>query len=312
MRQITKDESVEPYIRLWNARRPEMPKDRAQAQLELNYYAGLIEQDWLIERDGQPAGIVCVVNYEGKVPAEWVECDLLTHENDEAEIAGALIDKAIAVAQEMGASRLGIWTDSRCDWTVSELAKRGFERNQVAPVSRMSLDQPVPQRLLEKRGQAVSRGYRFASLEELTAEGYQWLEPLYQASTEMREGQPFAEPVPQVPFDDWKQNVTTSPVYQKNLMHVFMDGQKIIGYTRVQGVDFDPEIILTGYTGVVPSYRRQGLATALKVASIENLAQQGYKWLVTDNDETNPMYALNVELGFSPVFEFWRYNKVLA
>ena len=48
---------------------------------------------------------------------------------------------------------------------------------------------------------------------------------------------------------------------------------------------------------------------ALKVAGIQSLRQMGYRWLQTDNDETNPMYQINLQLGFKVVWH-WRQFRL--
>jgi mycothiol synthase len=65
----------------------------------------------------------------------------------------------------------------------------------------------------------------------------------------------------------------------------------------------------TGTLGVVRGFRRKGIATALKIKSIEVLLKKGIKHLRTDNEENNPMYKINVVLGFTPVPFSQEYMK---
>ena len=60
------------------------------------------------------------------------------------------------------------------------------------------------------------------------------------------------------------------------------------------------------------SYRRRGIATALKLRSIEFAKAYGAKELKTDNEENNPMYQLNLSLGFRPKPAFLSYKKSLT
>ena len=62
----------------------------------------------------------------------------------------------------------------------------------------------------------------------------------------------------------------------------------------------DPYKGWTGGLGVIKEYRRQGIATALKVKAYQKLKAKGIKNIRTDNEENNPMYLINVELGFKP------------
>ena len=57
----------------------------------------------------------------------------------------------------------------------------------------------------------------------------------------------------------------------------------------------------TGGLGVLKKYRRKGIATALKIKAIEGLLKKGITEVRTDNEKNNPMYKINVKLGFIPV-----------
>ena len=65
----------------------------------------------------------------------------------------------------------------------------------------------------------------------------------------------------------------------------------------------------TGGLGVLKKYRRKGIATALKIKAIEGLLKKGITEIRTDNEENNPMYKINVELGFNPVPFSLEYMK---
>ena len=56
----------------------------------------------------------------------------------------------------------------------------------------------------------------------------------------------------------------------------------------------------TVFTGVVRSHRRRGIAKALKVLAIDYAHRQGYQLIKTDNEEHNPMFQINLALGFQP------------
>ena len=63
----------------------------------------------------------------------------------------------------------------------------------------------------------------------------------------------------------------------------------------------DPHKGWTGGLGVLKEFRRKGIATALKIKAIERLLKKDVREVRTDNEESNPMYKINVELGFKPV-----------
>ncbi len=71
----------------------------------------------------------------------------------------------------------------------------------------------------------------------------------------------------------------------------------------------EPHKAWTNGLGVLKDFRRKGIATALKIKAIEKLIEKGVTEIRTDNEENNPMYKINVALGFEPVPFSLEYMK---
>ena len=71
----------------------------------------------------------------------------------------------------------------------------------------------------------------------------------------------------------------------------------------------EPHKAWTEGLGVLKGFRRKGIATALKIRAIERLLNKGVTEVRTDNEENNPMYKINVALGFEPVPFSLEYMK---
>ena len=83
-----------------------------------------------------------------------------------------------------------------------------------------------------------------------------------------------------------------------------------IGATDIEVYpEAEPHKGWTGGLGVLKEFRRKGIATALKIKAIEALLKKGITEVRTDNEENNPMYKINVELGFKPVPFSLEYMK---
>ena len=62
-------------------------------------------------------------------------------------------------------------------------------------------------------------------------------------------------------------------------------------------------------TGVVRTHRRRKIATALKVLAQQKAIEYGAKTIITDNEENNPMYQINLKLGFEPKPAWLAFEK---
>jgi hypothetical protein len=73
--------------------------------------------------------------------------------------------------------------------------------------------------------------------------------------------------------------------------------------------------LYNGLTAVKRTHRRRGIATALKVRSLDyakaNYRQPdgSYPRVVTTNESNNPMYLLNAMLGYKPQPDYLKYTK---
>ena len=64
--------------------------------------------------------------------------------------------------------------------------------------------------------------------------------------------------------------------------------------------------------GVLPNYRRKGIATALKHTGLTWAKNQGYEWIRTDNVATNEgMLSINIRVGFKFMPAWLMFDKLL-
>ena len=91
---------------------------------------------------------------------------------------------------------------------------------------------------------------------------------------------------------------------------VAVKNEKYIGSTDLEVYPkTEPHKAWTGGLGVLKEFRRKGIATAIKIKAIERLLKKGVTEVRTDNEENNPMYKINVALGFKPVPFSLEYMK---
>ena len=103
------------------------------------------------------------------------------------------------------------------------------------------------------------------------------------------------------PFDQYMKHQNLFEEKRYGVEIVAVDGDKYVGSTDIHLFPkSDPYKAWTGSLGVLKEYRRRGIATALKIKAFEKLREKGIKQIRTDNEENNPMYKINVKLGFTP------------
>ena len=73
-----------------------------------------------------------------------------------------------------------------------------------------------------------------------------------------------------------------------------------VGMTNLGMANEAAKIMHTYFTGVRRDYRRRGIALALKVRAIQFAQNLGARLILTNNEENNPMYLMNLALGFQP------------
>jgi len=89
-------------------------------------------------------------------------------------------------------------------------------------------------------------------------------------------------------------------------------GPGYVGMGVVNIMPTRPDTLFEGIIGVVPSHRRRKIATMLKGCSFQYAQEQGYAYIYTDNEEDNPMYKLNLLLGFEPLPAWVYYEKRIS
>ena len=113
-----------------------------------------------------------------------------------------------------------------------------------------------------------------------------------------------------LPFKHWLRLCNDFYENSYGIDLIALKNNKYIGATDLHVYPkAEPHKAWTGSLGVIREFRRKGIATALKVKAIEKLLAKGVTEIRTDNEENNPMYKINVALGFKPVPFSLDYSK---
>jgi GNAT superfamily N-acetyltransferase len=201
-----------------------------------------------------------------------------------------------------------------CLWTDDGTACRQFivERGFVEVVR--SFEQVLalataPSPIAAAQAAVSASGIRVESLSELLArEGDGALRPIHELYTTSRLDQPTLGAVTARPFEDWRREIFDELHAVPDGFFVARDGERLIGCSAVRTSGDDVLRILI--TGVLPEYRRQGIAHLLKLRVHAWGRVNGYREIHTST--ANPaVVALNTALGYAIVASWGGYELAI-
>lgn len=183
---------------------------------------------------------------------------------------------------------------------------RGFVQTQLVWDLRLSLAKAGVARLLPTLEHVATRGILIATLAE---------ERNRDANLPLRLHELFnaaqADVFQPLPFETFRQRLEQPGTLPQGFF-IARDGPLLIGMSALERMAGQPEHAVQSWTGVRPQYRRQGVATALRLCTIDAAQRLGFQTLVTYTDHTDPlMLALNEKLGFHRWFGFVTLEKTL-
>lgn len=182
------------------------------------------------------------------------------------------------------------------------LMARGFEPEDRVEKSELSLDQFKSGNWNHERTAPARAGTAIHSLRVAMDRYPDWRHRLWSLEQRLYQDVPATVPVRPLDFRHWLVQRLDNPGFNPAACWIACDQSTgdWIGLTDLVTVDGAAQGLDTGFTGIERSRRRKGLATALKLHAIDWARDAGYGHIRTDNGSNNPMYRLNLKLGFKP------------
>ncbi len=139
-----------------------------------------------------------------------------------------------------------------------------------------------------------------------------WVEIKLDATTSNGE-----RPIPVDEFDKMLNNPVMCP--ETNLIAVDngSPAASCSGFGPYAGLTFANPLLRNAtdwgirFTGIRRAWRHRGIATAIKLKSIAQARDMGCTRMKTSNEENNPMYGINLRLGFESAPAWVEYEKIL-
>lgn len=192
------------------------------------------------------------------------------------------------------------------------LEKRGFEQVMRWPASQLEVDAFEPAKFEAVAEQVRQQGIEIYSVAELANFDPDWQRNLYELDWACALDEPQPDPLTQQPLEQYVNHVLHHPNHLAQAFFVALDQGQYVGLSELFRNPHHKTWLHCGFTGVLPSHRRRGIATALKLQTIKFARSYGAKTIKTNNEENNPMYSLNLALGFKPAPASLAFKKMMG
>jgi GNAT superfamily N-acetyltransferase len=192
------------------------------------------------------------------------------------------------------------------------LAKYGFEQVMRFQISHLDVTSFDPQPFAPTLKKVGELGIQILPLAEVATTDEDWERKLWDLEWELAQDVPASEPLTRLSFEIWQERAIKSPGFNAEGQMIAMDERRWVGMSALWMAQGDPRKLYTGLTGVVRSHRRKGIAMAMKVQALEFAKRYGAVVIETENEENNPMYLLNLKLGFKPKPAWLEFHKRIA
>lgn len=194
----------------------------------------------------------------------------------------------------------------------SLLEADGFELLMRFPRSKLDVTQVQTADYADVLETVQQQGIRFVTLTEVMQADPNWQHNIWQLFGQIERDIPMPHPEPPTPFEEYA-NYYQGDDFRPDSWAIAVDeAAGYVGMCVVNVMRKRPYGLFAGITGVVRSHRRRKIATALKIRSIQYAQQNGFTTIYTNNEENNPMFQLNLDLGFEPIPAWAYYEKTFA
>jgi mycothiol synthase len=192
----------------------------------------------------------------------------------------------VTMVREDRTDRVNFWTS------------HGFEIMMRAPQSELVVTDYDFSYFDETLGRVANQGINLFTMTELQQRDPDWLRHYYELFWLIVNDVPSADKRTPLPFENWRKRIIDGPDLLPDANFFALDGNHWVGVSNLRRDLGNAENLNVGVTGILPSHRRKGIATALKLKTIQYAVAHNVVTIRTGNEENNPMYNLNLALGF--------------
>lgn len=253
----------------------------------------------LCHQDDLTVAYACaMLNRNAGKETYWFGVYLDPHSPSAQSIFRGGVDECMRRVQAFGGTRGMVESRGEYSWEKGLLEEMGFVLDVVLPYSCLDVSECD-----------YSRDPRVTTFGEfLRTHPDDGLQKLWRLEMDVASDLPLPYPFIETPFETFAKFIT-DPEIDLESKFLFVEDGELKGLSQLWPSKVNLKFAATGLTGVRRQYRRQGVATKIKKHAIAWAKQQGIEKIFTDNEENNPMYQLNLQLGFRHLFDYEVYSK---
>lgn len=254
---------------------------------------------FLAELEGQVVGVAHYTQFEGMYHPQKFAVWITVHPAFRSRGIGKALYRAVLEALQPH-DPISLLSTTREDQpqAMAWLKKLGFVEKMKYWESRLDVRNFDFAPWAGKIEAVEAAGFQLKSLKELEADP-QHRQKLYDLWLEVRLDVPRPGELSEVSFENYCKWVFESSYYLPEGHFVAVDPRTGLYVALSTLWKTDGDYLQTGLTGTRRAYRRQGLALALKLKSIQLAQTMGIREIRTGNESNNrAMLAINEALGF--------------
>ena len=307
------DADYEATAEIWTANWPEYPKTAemyrysARMRSEKAVFGRLVAED----DDGVAGTGYFREESDNIAEGKFLLYAQVRPDRQGSGLGSALFDALVEAAEGHAPKILSSFTREDHGVARAFLERRGFRVSMKEQDSELDLKAWDASRFADVSEKVRAQGIEIAPVSELAERGVDWRRKSWELHGEIIPDVPDDDVLTNEPFEEFDKSFE-HPDFIPEGYFVALDGDRWVGMSSVWSRRNKPGELYTRLTGVVRSHRRRGIATALKVRAHEFARSVGAEKIVTDNEENNPMYDLNVQLGFRPTKAWLQFRKELG